>query len=381
MADLSGKNKEFRVILIALVILLAFLIFKELRIYVGGFLAAAALYVVFRGQMIYLVEKKKFGRKLSSTIIVLQALLLILIPLTGLGFLVADTLSGIKIDPEQIMTQITDFFHHLEDTFGFPIFAPENITFFPKVSSSLLQSLVSNLYAMVINTIIAVFLLYFMLSGYESFEKALTEILPFREENKLILREETKSIIQANAIGIPAVALIQGILAYIGYVSLGVNTPLIYAILVSFTTIIPILGTALVWIPIGLTPLLEGDISRGIMLLAYGLLIIGGSDTVIRFLLQKKIANIHPLITLFGVFIGISMFGFWGIIFGPLLISLFVLFFNMYRKDYIPESDAEPRVTTRKGLKKGWFVGKRKKKSPNPPPTTTKKVLTKDRSQ
>ena len=72
----------------------------------------------------------------------------------------------------------------------------------------------------------------------------------------------------------------------------------------------------------------------------------GGSDYIIRLLISKKLANIHPLITVLGVLIGIPMFGFWGVIFGPLIVSLFMLFFNMYRRDYIPGSTAQINVTT-----------------------------------
>ena len=80
--------------------------------------------------------------------------------------------------------------------------------------------------------------------------------------------------------------------------------------------------------------------------------IIGGVDNVARLLLQKKLADIHPLITVFGVLIGIPIFGFWGVIFGPLLLSLFILFFNMYRHEYVAGSKAEPRVTTRSKVRK-----------------------------
>lgn len=212
---------------------------------------------------------------------------------------------------------------------------------------------------MVINGVIAIFLLYFMLVSYQSLENITHEILPFSEKNKRILREETKSIIQANAIGIPVVAITQGILAYIGYLSFGVSNPLVYAVLVACTTIIPVVGTSLVWVPIGISALTQGDIARGVLLLCYGLLIIGGSDTILRFVLQKRLANIHPLITFFGVIMGLAMFGFWGIIFGPLLISLLLLFFNMYRHDFIPGSTAQPRVTTKEDGKGGILFRKR----------------------
>jgi predicted PurR-regulated permease PerM len=58
-------------------------------------------------------------------------------------------------------------------------------------------------------------------------------------------------------------------------------------------------------------------------------------DNVFRFILQKKIADTHPLITVFGVILGLRLFGFWGIVFGPLLISLFFLLANIFKKEYI----------------------------------------------
>jgi predicted PurR-regulated permease PerM len=103
----------------------------------------------------------------------------------------------------------------------------------------------------------------------------------------------------------------------------------------------------IVWVPLGIGLLISGDYVNGVGLLLYGMFIIGGVDNVARFLLQKKLADIHPLITVFGVLIGLPMFGFWGIIFGPLILSLFILFFNMYRHEYVRGSKAEPRVTTR----------------------------------
>ena len=110
---------------------------------------------------------------------------------------------------------------------------------------------------------------------------------------------------------------------------------------------------------------------NGIGLAIYGLIIVGGVDNVARFLLQKKLADIHPLITVFGVLIGIPMFGFWGIIFGPLLLSLFILFFNMYRHEYVKGSKAEPRVTTRMKARKvsipGYKPVKNKKKKADVP--------------
>ncbi|MGB4567498.1 MAG: AI-2E family transporter, partial [Dysgonamonadaceae bacterium] len=188
------------------------------------------------------------------------------------------------------------------------------------------------------------------------------EILPFKEENKQILAEETKAIIQANAIGIPLLAIIQGMFAYGGYLFFGVNNALLYAILTAFATILPIVGTTIVWLPLGIGIMIGGNLMGGLGLIAYGFLVISTVDNVIRFILQKQLADIHPLITVFGVLIGIPMFGFWGVIFGPLLLSLFILFFNMYRHEYIPGSIAEPRVTTRNKTREIKIAGYKKPK-------------------
>jgi len=80
---------------------------------------------------------------------------------------------------------------------------------------------------------------------------------------------------------------------------------------------------------------LTGDWVNGLALMAYALIVITNVDNLIRFVLQKKMADTHPLITIFGVIIGLSLFGFMGIIFGPLLISVFILCFSMFKKEYL----------------------------------------------
>lgn len=341
------RRNNYKFILVSFLIILGVILFKELRVYMSSFLSAATLYVLLKGQMAFLVEKWKFKKGLAATLLTLEGLLFFLVPLTGVAFLVIDTVTGITIDPKEVLDGINSFIASLEDKLEFKIFTPDNLSSLPKIGGNILQSLGAGIYSLIINSIFSMFILFYMLLNYDEFAKMVREILPLKEENKQILGEETKLIIQANAIGIPLLAIIQGIFAYIGYVFFGVDSALLYAILTGFATIIPILGTALIWVPLSIGVILSGDITYGIGLGLYGLFIIGGVDNVARLFLQKWIADIHPLITILGVIIGIPMFGFWGVIFGPLLLSLFVLFFNMYRHDFIPGSIAQPRVTTR----------------------------------
>ncbi len=356
-----NKKKEYKYILIGLLIFLGFILFKELRPYLSGFLGASTLYILLNGQMNFFMKKMKFSRGLSASIITLESLFLFIGPLVGIAFLVIDTLSGVNIDPQQIMESFNQFVRNIEDRIGFDLFNPENLSFLPQIGTSAVQMLGSGVYSLIINTIVTLFVLFYMLYHFDSFEKAVKEILPFKEENKQIMGAETKEIIQANAIGIPLLAIIQGLFAYFGYLFFGINNPLLYAILTGFASIIPILGTTIVWVPLAISLLVADNISGAIGLSIYGLIIIGGVDNVARFLLQKILADIHPLITIFGVLIGIPMFGFWGVIFGPLLLSLFLLVFNMYRHEYIPGSTAQPRVTTKDKNKKLPIPGYKRK--------------------
>ena len=370
-AEKERNNLRYKYILVGALILLGLIIFKFTRPYMSGFLGAATLYVIVSGQQRFLTQKWRLRKSLSALLIVLEVLFFILIPLTGLTLLVIDTFSGITFDPQVILDDVSAFILSIEERLGFNLFTPENLSGLPKLGTNLLQVVGNSVYSFVINIIVILFVLYYMLFSNDEFEKSIREILPFKEENKQILGEETHLIIQANAIGIPLMAIIQGFFAYLGYLIFGVESPLLYAILTAFSTILPLVGTMIVWVPISISLLLGGDYVNGIGLAIYGLIIVGGVDNVARFLLQKKLADIHPLITVFGVLIGIPMFGFWGIIFGPLLLSLFILFFNMYRHEYVKGSKAEPRVTTRMKARKvsipGYKPVKNKKKKADVP--------------
>ncbi len=185
------------------------------------------------------------------------------------------------------------------------------------------------------NLLVLMFVLYFMLTGCIPMEKYMRDILPFNNYDTQHVLHEVNLIVRSNAIGIPLLAIIQGGLGLAAYYFFDVPAPFLMFILTCIATILPVVGTALIWVPLGIYLIVTGHAGNGIGLIAYGFIVIAQSDNVIRFLLQKKMADTHPLVTIFGVIIGLSIFGFMGIIFGPLLLSLFLLFVNMFKKEYL----------------------------------------------
>jgi predicted PurR-regulated permease PerM len=107
---------------------------------------------------------------------------------------------------------------------------------------------------------------------------------------------------------------------------------------------IPIVGSAMIWIPATLYLYVMGFHIQAYILLAYGTLVISNIDNVIRMVLQKKFADVHPVISIFGVLIGLNLFGITGLIFGPLLISFFVLGVKIYRRNYVKKELVEENV-------------------------------------
>ena len=111
----KAEGRKYKYILIGFIILLGLLIFKYTRPYMSGFLGAATLYIIVIGQHRYLTQKLNFKKALSAILIVLEVLIFILLPLTGLTFLVLDTFSGVTINPEEIMRGVNDFIHSVEE--------------------------------------------------------------------------------------------------------------------------------------------------------------------------------------------------------------------------------------------------------------------------
>jgi predicted PurR-regulated permease PerM len=156
-----------------------------------------------------------------------------------------------------------------------------------------------------------------------------------KDENVSQLSKEVHMMVKSNAIGIPLIAFAQGVIGLIGYLIIGINEPFFWFGVTCIAGMLPVVGAALAYVPIAIILLANGETGRGIAMLIFGFGVIGTVDNVLRFTLLKKLGNVHPLTTVFGVIIGLSLFGFIGLIFGPLLISLFMLLLKIYSNEFI----------------------------------------------
>jgi len=329
------KEQYWKYALIIFVICLGAVIFVELLPFLSGILGAITLYVLVRPQMFYLVEKKRFKKSIAATLIIIEVVLCILIPTFLAVWLLLGKINSIELAPSSIISTIQNYTDLFKEKTSYDLFSSENISSITTYATRVVQIILGQISSFLIQSLVLIFVLYFMLVSCRPMESYLIEILPFSTRNKKDVLKETKMMVRSNAIGVPLLAVIQGAIATIGYIIFGVPDPVLFGFLTCFATILPLIGTALIWFPLAAYLAVMNHWPSAIGLAVYALVVISNIDNLVRFMLQKKMADTHPLITVFGVIIGLTLFGFWGVIFGPLLLSMFILLFNMFKKEYL----------------------------------------------
>ena len=329
------KERYWRYSLVVIILLFGLIIFYESLPFLGGILGASTIYVLMRSQLFYLVEKKKFRPSLASVLLLLETITVFLIPLSLAAWMVIGKIQDANLDVASIIKSIEHVAELVESKIGINVLDQNNISSLVFSLPKIGQSLVGSISSFVVNILVLIVVLYFMFIGGRKMEKYIYEVLPFDPQNKPTIVYEIGLIVKSNAIGIPLLAIAQGLIALLGYVIFDVPSPFIFAFFTCIATVIPIVGTMLIWFPLCLYMALIGDWGNAIGLFLYSGIIITNIDNLLRFILQKKLADIHPMITIFGVVIGFSIFGFMGVIFGPLLLSLFIFCFNIFKREYL----------------------------------------------
>lgn len=327
------KEQYWKYSLIIMIVGLGILLFRQAQPFMNGILGAFTLYLLLRGFSNWL--KKKIKTLASVWIITIGTTLFILIPLSLFSWALVNQISNLHFDTADIIRPAQQMISIIEEKTGFDVLSEKNLSFIISQVSSIGHSIMTGVSDLIVNLAVAIMLLFFMLWEGDKMEQFISELLPFEENNKREVLQKIQLIVRSNAIGIPLLAIIQGFISLFGYLLCHAPNPVLTAMLTGFASIVPLVGTALVWVPVTAYFFIIGDWVHGLILLAYGGIIISQCDNLIRFILQKKMANIHPLITIFGVVAGLPIFGFMGIIFGPLLVSLFLLFLDMFRKEYL----------------------------------------------
>lgn len=330
-----SHNREliFEWTLIGLLLILGGLLFVQAMPFLNGTLGAITLYILLRRTNIYLANRLSPG--LAPWILTIAVAVFVVLPFSAAIWYIIELINNLDFDINVVMKRFADTIKYLESTTKLDLVSEKSIAFATAKVTAFMNSLVAGINDAAINLFTALLILFFLLAGGIRMERGIARCLPFNDRNKTIVINKVSTIVKSNAIGIPLLAMIQGTVAAVGYYICGVNNPIEFGVLTGFASMIPIVGSMLVWIPLAIVQYFEQGMLPAIYISLYGIVVISQSDNVLRMIVQKRMADTHPLVTIFGVIAGLPLFGFMGLIFGPLLVAMFLLFLEMFIKQYI----------------------------------------------
>lgn len=328
-------NERFRQIILFIVLLaLGVLIFFQINFLIPGLLGAVTLYVLNRKFLFHLTYQKKWNIYVATLLLMFFDAVLLSIPFGLATFFVVPKLQNFTANAQDLFQGVKEIIERISAFTGVELLSKENLSNIPKIVSSYLPDFLSTAANIFINFSTLFFVLFFMLSNANKIESSLLRYIPLKPENKKKVTAETKNIVTSYAIGIPVLALAQGFCAYIGYLIFGIKDPMLWGFITCVCSVIPFVGSGLIWIPLVVYMYSGGNTGGAIGLAIYCAVVVLNVDNVLRLFLLKAFADIHPLVTLFGVITGLKLFGFIGLIFGPLLVSYFLLMLRIYANEF-----------------------------------------------
>lgn len=328
------SEKVKQVIALGVILILGAFLFFSLTGFIPAFLGAVIFYIICAPLMDFLYVKRKIKKGLSAFLVILVSFLAIMVPVFILGDMLLSKLAVILSDNSAILSQIQYANAYIKEHLGFDVLSSENILKIQETITQFIPNLFNQTVTILADIVIMYFILFYLLYSEYDIRNGITRFLPYTKENSDLFAKELTSQTYSNVIGAPLLAIIQGLFAMAGFAVFGLDEPFFWGVMCGFLSFIPFVGSALIWIPAGLVQLSLDAHWQGIGILIYGAVVITNVDNIFRFMLQKKLADIHPLITVFGVIIGLNWFGIPGLIFGPVLISYFLIMIKVYRMEY-----------------------------------------------
>lgn len=335
MNDVISQNRVRQFFFILVILLLFILLFLELYSFLPALLGSITLYILLNRWMFYLTEKKKWPKGWTAVLLMLFSLVVILLPVGLLVNMLSSKVNYAIQHSAELTVALKKVVANIELKYDVTLASEENINKLGAGIANSLPKILGATFNTITNIFFMYFILYFMLVNGRYMENTLYEHVPLKDTNVDRLGKEIHMMVMSNAIGIPLIAFAQGLVGLVGYLIIGVKEPFFWFGVTCIAGMLPVVGAALAYVPLAIILFANDQTGKGIAMLILGFGIIGTVDNVLRFTLLRKLGNVHPLTTVFGVIIGLNVFGFIGLIFGPLLISLFMLLLKIYSSEFI----------------------------------------------
>ncbi len=337
------EDRAFLLLVIAVSLAFAWILWP----YSGAILWATVLAIVFAPSYRRLSISMRHKRTLAALVTLMIIVMIVILPVTLItallvqeGFSVYERIQSGELNIGQYFKQIfdtlpswvTDLLDRFELT-NLGLMQERLSSGLMKTSQFLATQALSigqNTFAFVVDLFIVLYLLFFLLRDGDGLIRRIRDAIPLYPEQQRALFNKFTAVIRATIKGTLVVAIVQGALGGLIFWSLGVHAPALWAALMAVLSLLPAVGSALVWLPVAIYFLVTGAVWQGIVLIVFGVLVIGLVDNVLRPVLVGKETKIPDYVVLIATLGGIAIFGVNGFVIGPVIAAMFMAAWDIF---------------------------------------------------
>ncbi len=349
---MSGMNETVRkraavVCLLGLAAVALYLCYLIAKPFLGPVMIAVMLAIIFyplHARIQSFIRRPSVAAALSTILV----LLIVTIPIVVMGITVSGELRAVVQSlREQSGSQggLSPYLAHLAESLlkrlgsyaNLPQLDPHAalLRWAEQASHYLLSiaaATVTNLLSFILDTVVVFFSLFFFFREGKSIRQELSAMLPLSTDQTERLFTGISETMIANLYGGLAVGAAQGILVGLSFWVLGLSTPILWALVTALASLVPVVGSGLVWGPASILLFLSGHWVKALVLLGWGAAVVGQVDVVVRPYVVSARVKVHTLLVFFALLGGVEAFGILGIIVGPVFLSVTLAVLDMLRK-------------------------------------------------
>jgi len=333
----------------------AYLCWLMLQPFVGVLMWAIVLVVVFYPAHRRLVQwtGNRTGAAALSTLLVI---LVILLPVIGVSFAVARELKAavdqaqgglgrlLEIPAIQPVVRWIDQYVDLDEWRSSDYVAQHLQAWSTAIAGPTLL-FVGGVLSALVQTLLVVFTMFYFFRDGENLREAIYDIVPLEYEQSSDIVNRMREVIGATIYGVLVISAIQGTLGTLIFFALGMPSPLLWGVVMFLMSMIPMAGAFVVWVPAAIYLLLTGSYIKALVLVAWGVLVIGSIDNFLSPRLVGRRARLHELLIFFSVLGGLQVFGVLGLVLGPVLAAITLTLIEVVRQANRPPSQTKKEET------------------------------------
>ena len=337
------EDKAFLFLVLVVSLAFAWILWPFFGAVLWGTILAIVFAPLYRRQMKIMGQRRTVAALATVGIV----LLIVILPLILIGALLLQEALAVY---EKFQSGEIDFGRYFEQVFGaLPAWVSDLLNRFgisnlgsmqERLSTGLMEgskfvatkafNIGQNTFDFIVNLGIVLYLLFFLLRDGDYLARRIRTAVPLYPEQQRELFNNFTTVIRATIKGNVVVAIVQGVLGGLAFWFLGVHAPVLWAVVMAFLSLLPAVGSALVWFPVAIYFLVTGATWQGIALMVYGVLVIGLVDNVLRPILVGKDTKMPDYVVLIATLGGMALFGINGFVIGPVIAAMFMAVWDIF---------------------------------------------------